>query len=329
MPQVKKPKYHLYPLQGKKMIREVRKQDKSLRKMSDEDLSRMLHEHLAKNDESSDGFNVHCDEYFWERSGKQHIIIPDTETIDGLLRGKYDIDAVDYQLMPFESFTMVLPADFRVAGLSPSGVMVTSLAAEDVMDRLLTPFTRHLHMDNVDYRVEHPKDTFAISLNYTIQGTPWVSRQCINSNMIGQLLACKTSDEYQAAIGHLPGAEIDVNSQLDHQDRELAFVLTKLAFALAVYLRCKPEVLKEGFPKTGIKAVQGDMHLAKHDNTHVFNMEKAYRSAPSAHHRAWFIRTLRHEKYYKGTFADWPRGSRTTFVDEATISSGSGVTHIA
>lgn len=86
-----------------------------------------------------------------------------------------------------------------------------------------------------------------------------------------------------------------------------------------VFSHVAPNSLSNGFPIANLKTKT----LAPEKNLQPSTLNTFSVIVPdadrNAHYRSWFMRQLRHEKYYKGEFKDYKPGSRVVFVSPTMV----------
>ena len=109
-----------------------------------------------------------------------------------------------------------------------------------------------------------------------------------NMNYVFETETTPLSSVYVGAVDMIP------------QEKEMAKVLNKVIGALTVYHHATKDSQNWDFGPDGVLVI---------------------RKLPGAHYRRWHFRQLRNERYYRGEYANLPRGSRIVFVNEASVNA--------
>lgn len=282
------------------------------------------------------------EEMFWQRSGGV-ILCPDSsETISLLHRAKFDVGTPAGLRFPFSSFMLGLPKGFIIDGMDMPGCLVTWLPITEYNDTVFGPLDKAL---GYTYRRGLPKDLtdtsqMALSISFidpssaTRLGPKHTgharSRFFIESNKIPRLLNAQSNSEFLEITGKYTNGDMPWVGDVDDSDITMERHYMKIVLALSVYFTAtEGECIERGSPSSKVRLSPKPScdfritTLRRRQGRHPSpaQVRRAEKTARRAHTRTWHFRQLQHERYYKGKYANWERGSRIIFIPEAEIGN--------
>ncbi|MBE8232332.1 MAG: hypothetical protein HAW67_01260 [Endozoicomonadaceae bacterium] len=312
-----KTRYSIYRMMNKRLIKILRKQYAHFKKFTDvQCMNRLFQMQPGLMQQMT--FFILCDEYKWERHGRNAIFIESEQDLNCLLKGKYSINSFPDDLLPYNSYMLCLPDTFKVGNLKPTGLLVSVIDPKTIDTDLVGPYLSYIEYDAGNISALSDTDTKQIAISYILEGESETSRCVVNENSIMEVMKTKTAAEYEQVIGKLSKTYSFTSSNLTQEEYELQYQILKLVLGSAIYAKANPKALVTGLPNVqGNIAFNGILNKNAHRNT--IKTKKLGQNDTEAH-RTWFIRQLSHEKYYKGEFQHLSAGSRFVFVDETIVN---------
>lgn len=318
--------YHLYTpiteLQRNKLL-EVAKQhgDKEeyrrVKKMTGLEYARELFDFAPMEMMQSLECQIMADEFRWRKAGR-HVLYPgDADFLHQLLSAKYDLTSIESITLPFSSFMLPIPTNFRIDGGNLNGILVNiyrgyeKIALPDKMFESM-----RLNLKSIPAPTFDPDDML-ISISMMDNEKQLVRRAAIRSvDTIKHLTGIINAPDYAIFCNNLgqfpPGMYTDLRG-LNDDDSRMIFYAYKLIAALNVYHSATDGKFLSDRTRGGIRTVG---KFVGTPTPHYLIPEKMPRTE---HTRRWHFRQLRDPRYYKGEYAHLPPGSRFVFVKEATV----------
>ncbi len=270
-------------------------------------------------------FLIFCEEHFWRRTGG-HTIFPETkDVLDNLLRARFQMDSSEGFSLPFESFMFTIPAGFTTDGIQLPSFLVTWIPYQEMGSLVVEPFGRYIRMkDGAHVHLDIPRGSHSISICYRDPTNPSAyARVVIGDEQIPELLAVQDIHQFRTMLGHY-GDGIGGVKDVDELDLRLQQTMLKLVAALGIYdMATEGNRIKPGFPGGQQPKMMGKM---PENEMRFLTLKNATPKASSedsrgkdAYYRTWHFRQLRDERYYKGEFEQYPRGSRYVFVSDTVV----------
>lgn len=272
-------------------------------------------------------FLILAEEHYWSLKKRPSIFLESSSVAHRLYKATYDAKWMSGIEMPFDSFILSIPKDFSIDGVTIPGCLVTWMPFDEMEHRAVRPLCRKAGVPEPG-GVNVPDDyRKSMTLHISYQD-PYDSRKItygrcvIPQEFFGTLLRARTLEEfreeagdYQSAFKHLvESSEADIRIQ---------FTLLKIILAMAVYNQATDrQQLTPGLPGTRVQ-VDGMISSLRpqHQTLRMAPLKRAPKGPVEDHYRSFHFRQLRAERYYQGSYADVPRGSRWSFVSDAWISS--------
>ena len=283
-------------------------------------------------------FNISCEDYKWAKSGKKIIFIGEKMAMD-LISSKAVVskaDSSDFHItLPFSDFMISVPRGLTM----PDGTAIPSFMATvatereslegmlDVINECKTKYKssdqRKVRMDN-----ENPRDVKRLSFRFKLGNAKGQTvTQVLEPEEIPALMAAETAAEF---VEMRRGKSLAASRALSLEDEETAigYYILKLIVSLSMYHEATDgKYLKEGLPEdSGSVGLKASMREKNNTNTNTLTApisETGYTDRKS-HVRGWHYRNLRAPRYYKGTHADKPMGSRWVMVASSLVSGRAG-----
>lgn len=281
------------------------------------------------------------EERYWQRQGGLVVFPEDADVLNLLYRAKFDIGLPRALKLPATSFMLAMPKGFTLEGLELPGCLVTWLPINAYNETIFTPldkeigytFERGLPTDLTD-----PEQmTLSICFIDPESRMPYGSKHAgyarnrffVESDKIPQLLAARDNASFYAASGKYDNGDMPWVTECEDNDITRQRCYMQMVLAMSVYYTATEHAcIAQGFPA-------GKVQLSPRPGCDIKGMTLLHRAGrqPSPaqqrklvdgiprreHLRAWHFRQLRHERYYQGQYANWPRGSRIVFVSEAQV----------
>jgi hypothetical protein len=266
-------------------------------------------------------------EYNFLHSPRHTIFIESSKTIDSLLRGKYTMKSFSPTIVPYEEFMICLPANTIISGMAIDGLLVNFYKNQDMPPATLE-FIELIGLNNPHKNEDiFERDTFSLKITYSIKGEKEKGGITLNKKYLDFFIQSKDAKEFRERSilegNILSGGELVTDVNDDYGD--VAYGLLSLLIPFLIYIKAKPNALRQGLPTTNIR-FDGVIDSSG-ENKSLFTGEHTWRSVDE-HTRSWFIRQLNHEKYYKGEHENTLPGSRFVFVSETTVNMGENIEHI-
>lgn len=303
---------------------------KKQKKLSDEEILGQTIFQLPEMRQTLD-FLIMAEEHFWGLKKRPSIFIESAQVAQRLYEATYDAKWMEGIQMPFESFIVSIPKDFKVNDTIIPGCLVTWMRFCDLDERALRPMCLKAGIpapDEVSVPEEY-RESMTIHISYQDpydQRRYTYARIVIPCELFGSILASKDRHEFRERAGDYKEASIKGLIRSSEVDLTIQFTLLKLVLAMAVFNQAtEAKHLTPGLPGGQIQ-VDGVVRNLKpsHQTLGMPPLKAPSSKGPvEDHYRSFHFRQLRHERYYQGEYADWRPGTRWTFVSDAWIS-GSG-----
>ena len=274
---------------------------------------------------------IMAEELFWMQNSRVALFPESTDVLDKLKAGKYDIKNAAGFSMPYESFVLLFPAGFMIAGQQAQGTLVTWMRHTDREEKIFNPFMKYISQPDLPIRYSG-EDTAALNeytlmISYPIFSMPGnpndpaetrvgCARAAIPRALIPELLSCANGAEFQGILGRYNQTRTMAEFDLNSEDAEYQFQLFRLLATMGIYTSAFGGALKEGFPGNRPKFLEPKDIPKFRDVTLQIGSSH---TSPHSHYRTWHIRQLNDERFYRGEYAKMEPGSRMVFVREAYV----------
>lgn len=279
------------------------------------------------------------EERYWERQGALTLFPDDQDVITLLQRARFDVSSAEGLQLPSSSFMLTLPKGYSYKGIEMPGCLVTWLPIKEYNQTIFYPldqemgysFERGLPSDMTDPEQMSLSICFIDPKSrtpYTPKHTGYArNRVFVESHKIPKLLVAQTNEEFYTITGRYQNGDMAWVTDLEDDDITMERCYLQLVLAISVYYTategaCLSTRMPTGKvqlsprPKCPIKG----MTITHQAGRHPSPVQQRDPASPRREHlRSWHFRQLRHERYYQGKYADWPRGSRIVFVSESFV----------
>lgn len=271
-------------------------------------------------------FRMLYGEFVRESLGNPAIFLKDHD-VSRLVKGKYQLNAIPSDLFPFDAFTVCFPISFEVNGRKLPGVQVSFInnraQFQRNAQRMLSALPSNKFFANGE-PVDVAYQDNELTLSYVDHGDEEHTFMTYRGDALLQIINSENAEEFKRNAQSL--SEVGAESfTLTDSELERQYVILRAVLGLCVFLKAKPNALKEGFP-----AVRGfalaepfgvptrSMHF---DAGHVVGSH----ASPDEHYRTWHIRQLSHPRFYQDEYRDMLPGSRLVFVSDTMVNSTASV----
>lgn len=268
---------------------------------------------------------IFSEEHLWHRNGANAIFPESAEVLDNLLRARFQMDEPEGFSLPFQSFMVSVPQGYKVDGLRIPSFLVNSYPYHDMEKTVIAPFGKHARFKDAVYVTldDAPEGDMAIALCYKDpMSTTAYSRTLISASQIPDLLGAESTEAFSRDLKVYENYRDVVG--LSEYDLKIQRIMLRLVAAIGVYnmategKRLLPGLPGSQEPKMIGKAPAVGFRYSTLANAFPPLKDGAKQSAES-YYRTWFFRQLRSERYYKGEYADFAKGSRYVFVSDTVV----------
>jgi len=273
------------------------------------------------------------DEWHWLNNGR-HIIFPENiDTLEGIERGKFRIEAANGIIPPYQSFVINMPKGYFVAGFQCPSILVSVWTIEDRRDNFAKPLIKMLGMDRMvncdDITTGFAREDRVLCLTYAADGIGpngnILMARCVSDwSTLTHLLQAKNGAEYREILGNFPDVErAHAVFSLTDQENEQQFLLVKMVVKMMIYMQAT-NALKPGFPAQVSDDVTPQYWNVKSapPKASVFKLNHSKQvTHRQEHYRSFFIRQLRSDRFYKGEYSAMEKGSRFVFVKDTFVGA--------
>ena len=326
MSQNRKPTFSLYTsLYATSAARTRKAVGKPFRKLSDREVISKAFDARPDLCRSADAM-VMAHDVFWLRKGRHTVYLNDDDVVRRLMSARFDVSAGPGSGLsfPFESFRIALPKGTRTpTGQELPGIQVTWLDYEAFVPEVVESFFGHIDLGFMPTisNIDHAPGERALVVNMLLDATNLESMHTvILEHQLPLLLAATDFQEFQTQLGDFSDAALSFAS-LTEMEQEKQFAAIRLVCALGVFnAATEDEFLAPGFPGGQPPRTVGGS-LGPRMSHHVLTMPPLERGSVGTHYRAAHFHQLRHDRYYQGEYAAWPRGSRWAFVKDTWVNT--------
>lgn len=320
--------YRIYTPLTQTTLKNVRKSGiltKRMKKLSDEEVLGQTVFRYKEILHTLD-FLIMAEEYYWSTRNRPSIFIESESVARRLLEATYDVKWIDSIDMPFDSFILSMPKNFQIDGVTIPGCLVTWMPFNEMENKAVRPFCKKAGIPEPS-GVTVPSDyekSMTIHISYQ---DPYDSKKAIYARCVipveffEPLLKSTTLDEFRDIAGDYQSTFVHL-LESSEDDLKIQFTLLKIILAMSVYNQAtEGSHLVSGLPGTKIQ-IDGMIRSLKpnHRTLRMPSLKKPDRSSPHDHYRSFHFRQLRSDRYYKGEYQNYPKGSRWTFVSDAWVS---------
>lgn len=260
--------------------------------------------------------------------------------IEQLYKAKFSSPEKLQLIAPFKNFTIAMPKGIKVAGYDMPGFAVSYGTKHENFD---IPVNEALTSIYPEYEIERTpifdaadkEMEVAIRFKSPVTKTHIIER--LDTNLFHILLKSKSLEQFEKLKSeYLDKNEIDrpsdkniVRAQSKDQmsaNELIIYSAFKMFATLCVYLSSTKESrMVEGLPSEHVKQVRSNESLLRSSQNFLIksspeieyisklNLEK------SPHYRGMHFRNLLNDKFYKGEFKDWEKGTRWTEVSGSLV----------
>ena len=324
MAQTKKHTHSLYtPLYTASAAKTRKSVGKPFKKLTDQEVIAKAFEVNPALCQAVDSL-VMAHDVFWARSGKHTIFLDQPDVPQRLMAAQFDVASEQTAglTLPFESFRLALPkGTTSPAGHPLPGIQVTWIEYEAIVPQVLESFFRYVNLANMPdiSNIEHQPGERALVVNMLLNHSTLESMHTVMlESRLPDILAAETVEEFHARLGSFSDGALQF-AALSPDEQEQQYAAIRLVCALGVFnAATEGQFLKPGFPGGQAPRTIGGALSPRMDH-HTLAMPALERASPEEHYRAAHYRQLRHERYYQGDYATWPRGSRWAYVRDTWV----------
>lgn len=250
--------------------------------------------------------------------GRNYVFM-ESKVIDHLYSLKYRPDTLDYLTLPFDSFSISPSSDSKLAGKPLMPILVVSSKSVQQGYKCLSG----------DFGVTPPilKEEPLFTIMICGDGNKSGARES-SSITASQLKQILQQDADDCDLSEIVGSYNQHSDRILDKDRGISLMKSvKLVASFLLYNQItQDKYLIEGFPETFAKKPKR-LGLMKRDMNLVrgcfFGVDVPKRESKKNHHiRIGHYRQLVNERYYKGEYESWVRGSRWVEVSPSLIGGG-------
>jgi hypothetical protein len=324
--QQKKPLYNLCPRSTDKTINQVRNEFRDFKKLSDAEILGEFYRIFPEMINRLDTF-ILSEERFWETEGNNVIFPESADVLNNLYRAKYNIENLSGFQLPFKSFILAMPAGFKIDGFEIPSCLITWEKYRSSEHSILYPFLDWIKFPRPMEVIHQPSSEDEMELGIIFrdpdQSLAYHRTLCFGS-ALPEILKAKDTTEFQAILGNYSFSSMKGIIDSNDKDLNTQFRLFKLIAALGVYnMATERKHLVSGFPGTIEPKMIGRTSNQKMKVTTLENHHHSTgneKEAPGMHYRTWFFRQLMDDRYYRGEYSDYPKGSRISFVPDTVVN---------
>lgn len=268
--------------------------------------------------------HIFAAEHFWIRTGANAIFPESAEVLDNLLRARFQMDAAEGFTLPFESFMLSVPQGYAVDGVKIPSFIVSCFPYQKMAETVIGPFLQYAGFKkpvavSLD---ETSEDDVAIALCYKDPTSKTAyARTLVSVSQIPSILANTSNSELSDELGEY-SEYLDVVG-LSEYDLKIQRIMLRLVAAIGIYnMATEGKRLLPGLPGTQEPKIIGKAPSGGFKFSTLTNSFPPLRegSAPAdAYYRTWFFRQLRADRYYKGEYSSYAKGSRYVFVSDSIV----------
>lgn len=325
--------HHLYPRLIDHVVKTMRKYvPKRLKKAPGEAL---LREFLDYDPSIMETLTIPSmsEEWNWERHSGVVIMPEDNQMVESLYRAKFDLDNARHLRFPANSFMLALPAGCTIDGYEMKPAIVHWHPFQAFSEDFYEPFGRALGytFGRGTPRLREGLDPSLPALSILFQDPIQKEgrlRLVVHCDDIPRILKAGTPEEILDIVGNYENSSYQNVLKPNQLDLHLQARLLRLVVAIGVYYTAtaEEETLQKGMPSTKHRFSQPKASYVRPMT--LYSLAKRHakerKEEPAGyemteHVRTWHFRQLRHDRYYQGAYADWPRGSRIVFVSDAIV----------
>lgn len=270
---------------------------------------------------------VLAEEYSWLHCSKKPVIFPESTGLFTKMR-KAKIESKGLQFTPlWPQYLVSFPRDIVFHDQSIEGCLITHMRFGE-RRKMINKMLTDAQLSPLEIFGDSLEDELILTVTYLTSLThngalhKGYSRAVLPQMKINDILSAKNHADFREHLGHIGGNKNQA-LELTENDSAVQYELISHLARFLVYIQMLgKDVLTPGLPIGKKTQLHGSIISGALTNL-VVSQEHSIERATSlgaAKERAWHLRTLVHEKYYR--IPEWqnePRGSRIILV------SGSGV----
>jgi hypothetical protein len=268
---------------------------------------------------------IHAEEYRWLSTDQQVYFFETSDMAYNIMRGSYNLkDSAALYVKP-ESFVLMLPDDFLIAGKKGSGLLVTvfnhALRGSEMFDK----FFDALDVPRLPVHTKGEQGDFTVCVDYQEKiGSMEYMRCAMPNTYIEQVMKMNTLAEYKAFMTKTNCFDYFAGMTLSGAEQDYQFELMRLVCGFLVYKHALPERLRDGLPNAKVDYQEYTSQYFKKPKTTTICQPASNTSATDkqAHYRSWHFRQLMADRFYKGEHEGKKIGSRIVFVSDAMVNRG-------
>lgn len=309
--------YNLYLPVEVETHRLLKKHDPRLRKMPSIESIKVLTRTVPNYTDTLE-FIVLAEEWMWQQY-EAPVIFPETkETLETIYNGKYEVTSAEGIKFPHEAFVLATPKGFTIEGREIGAVFCTFMPFYERRTCIFGPF-----LERVGAQAQYTTDTGiddqpTLTLTYRMPTSDKIYRAVIPDEYLVALLLSRSPEEYTERIGNFK--HYILAEGLSPDEARYQQILLRLIISTAIYTQACPDSLQAGYPGKEPKFLE-PKNFTPYTRTTLRTRRFAPRDTPVGHHRTWYIRQLRHERFYQNEYSHLTPGSRFVFVSETVVGN--------
>ena len=274
-------------------------------------------------------FAICCEEYYW-RLGPRRIIFPkDASVLNMLLQAKFSLSKADGFQLPYDQFILAIPKEYKFAGLTITGVLVSMARNSDEMNEKIDPFIKVCTKGSQSAKTP-PGRKGMLTFNFQFSHDPKTtySRMSVHLEDLPLILSSNRYQELSEALPMFSSKGYAFTESCNDKELQAQYELLKLIASMSVYVMYarsndRHDILQDGLPGKFSNHQFSSLGHRKSKHTTLASMSgiKGNQESPTGHYRSWHFRQLVHEKYYKNEYQNMEKGSRIVFVSDTMVSS--------
>ena len=292
-------------------------------------INRFLAVGLAADASTAMLFRMLYGEQARKENGNPAIFLKDSD-ISRLTKGIYQLDTIPDDLFPFEAFTVCFPSSFEVNGKKLPGVQVSFVNDKPTFISRTKTLIKQLPNSNFfssEHEMDYAFNTQELTIAYLEPGDNEHTYLTYRSENLLRVLNSATFEAFQRNAFSIDPMGTNI-SALSESELERQYVILRAILGMCVYLKARPEALKDGFPDVKNFSLSEPFGVPTNSFSFDAGHQLGFGASPKEHYRSWHIRQLNHPRYYQGEHKDKAPGSRLVFVSDTMVNSSATVKSI-
>lgn len=275
-------------------------------------------------------FPTMAEEWFWERTSGMVLVPEDEAILKRLYRAKFDITHTQHITFPQKSFVLAIPSGTIIDGVALQSALVSWYPFSKHSGDIFEPFGEWLGIPMGKGSPNLPDgynpDLPAITLAFKdASGNSAHTKIVAHCEHLPKILNAQSPAEILDVVGMFENTNYEMVIRPDDDELKIQAILLKIVVALGVYYSATKD---QGTVEKGMPTAKSRFNRPKQSFVRPFSLKGLIKKEENdtvgeesvTTDRTWHFRQLRHERYYKGQYSDWPIGSRIVFVSEATVT---------